>query len=241
MQLYQFPISHYCEKARFALAYKGLIYETVNLMPGLHSRTTTKFGQGSSVPVLKHGDLAIQGSAAIINYLDEIVPARLLTPTDPQLRDEALDWERWLDAEVGPHVRRYCYHCLLDHRDIITGFFCTDGPWWGPLFMFFSYKGMAGKMREFMDINEDSAAASLAAMRAALVRLNGEYANRDFLVGDSFSRADLAAAALFGPMLRPAQYGLVWPEVIPEPLASISEEMAPSLEWARRMYRDYRS
>jgi glutathione S-transferase len=32
--LYQFQFSHYCEKARWALDYKGLAYAPKNLLPG---------------------------------------------------------------------------------------------------------------------------------------------------------------------------------------------------------------
>ena len=31
--LYQFPISHYCEKVRWALAYKSISYQKINLLP----------------------------------------------------------------------------------------------------------------------------------------------------------------------------------------------------------------
>ena len=34
--LYQFPISHYCEKVRWAMDYKKLEYKAKNLLPGLH-------------------------------------------------------------------------------------------------------------------------------------------------------------------------------------------------------------
>lgn len=36
LTLYQFPISHYCEKIRWALDFKQLKYNTVNLLPALH-------------------------------------------------------------------------------------------------------------------------------------------------------------------------------------------------------------
>ena len=34
--LYQFPISHYCEKTRWHLDHKGLDYRVDNLFPGFH-------------------------------------------------------------------------------------------------------------------------------------------------------------------------------------------------------------
>ena len=54
--LYQFPISHFCEKARWALDYKGLDYTTKNLLPGLHVKTTKKLAARSSVPGTFAGD-----------------------------------------------------------------------------------------------------------------------------------------------------------------------------------------
>lgn len=42
MKLYQFTFSHYCEKARWALEYKGIAYQPVNLLPGSHLRTVQK-------------------------------------------------------------------------------------------------------------------------------------------------------------------------------------------------------
>ena len=67
LKLYQFAISHYCEKIRWALDYKGLNYETVNLLPGQHVKTIRKLtGEASSVPVLDHDGHVVQGSAAIL-------------------------------------------------------------------------------------------------------------------------------------------------------------------------------
>ena len=39
VKLYQFCISHYSEKVRWALDYKDIKYQPVNLLPGQHSRT----------------------------------------------------------------------------------------------------------------------------------------------------------------------------------------------------------
>ena len=81
LKLYQFAISHYCEKIRWALEYKGLNYETVNLLPGQHVKTIRKLtGQASSVPVLEHDGQVVQGSAAILDYLDQAFPEHSLTP-----------------------------------------------------------------------------------------------------------------------------------------------------------------
>ena len=42
LSLYQFPISHYCEKIRRALDYEKLDYRVVNLLPGFHASTAKR-------------------------------------------------------------------------------------------------------------------------------------------------------------------------------------------------------
>jgi len=239
-QLYQFPISHYCEKVRFALAYKGLHYQTRNLVPGMHSRVTSKLGEASSVPILVDGSTVIQDSAAIISYLDEQCPQQALTPRDADRRTEAVAWEQWLDRQVGKDVRLYCYDTLLQHRPLVSGFFCSEGPWWGRVYLALGYGRLAKMMRARMDLTPENAEAALVRIGDALDRLNGVYAERKYLVGDVFTRADLAAAALFAPLFMPKEYGLKWPAQVPEPLGGVMQQLSPQLDWARRIYADHR-
>ena len=61
LTLYQFPISHYCEEARWALDWKGLEYRRVNLLPGLHLARSRKMAARTSVPILVSADTIVQG------------------------------------------------------------------------------------------------------------------------------------------------------------------------------------
>src|SRR3982751_1009152 len=49
------PLSHFCEKARWALDHAGVAYREEPHAP-LLSRFATRRGAGGSVPVLIHGD-----------------------------------------------------------------------------------------------------------------------------------------------------------------------------------------
>ncbi|MCG8311729.1 MAG: glutathione S-transferase [Pseudomonadales bacterium] len=240
MILYHFPISHFCEKIRFALDYKGIDYKAQNLLPGLHTRTTLKISGQSSVPVIQHNGKVVHNSAAIITYLDEQFPNKPLTPKSPQLASEAKEWERYLDKEIGINLRRFAYHTLLDHPQIVSKFFTKGGPFWGPVFIKFMFPKLQHGMRKYMNINEATAAKSLESLKLALGRLQEATENSKFLVGDQFSRADLTAAALLAPLFMPAKYGLDWPDSQPEPLNSTVAELMPSMQWAIDIYQDYR-
>ncbi|RLT96323.1 glutathione S-transferase family protein [Ketobacter sp.] len=238
--LYQFPISHFCEKARWALDYKGLDYTTKNLLPGLHVKTTKKLAAKSSVPVLVHEGRSIQGSEQIITYLDEHFPDKKLTPVNSQEAQSAREWERYLDKEIGVHLRCYLYHTLLDHPDMVIGFFAKDGPFWAKPFLKVMFPKLTRTMRKLMDINEATAAKSRQAVLMALERTNDAVDENKYLVGNRFSRADLTAAALLAPLFMPPQYGLDWPATLPEPLQSEVKAMEPYLVWAKEIYRKHR-
>ena len=155
LTLYQFPISHFCEKARWALDYKGLPYRRRNLLPGPHVKVVRRIAKRSTVPVLVHDGRAIQNTADIITYLDQLVEERPLTPPDDPAKAEALEWERYCDVEVGVHVRRLCYHTLLDHPSLTIPMLTQDGPWYGPMLIRLVYPKLVRKMRTLMDINDD--------------------------------------------------------------------------------------
>ncbi len=238
--LYQFPISHYCEKARWALDYKGLDYRIKNLLPGLHLKVTTKMARKSHVPILDHDGVIVQGSNKIISYLDDTFPENKLTPVNPQQAQAALEWERYLDEEVGIHLRRYMYHTLLEHPPVVLGLLTQGSPWFQRNLFKLMFPKVRKLMRKHMQIDAASAAASRQRVETALERLHAVVSEQPFLVGDRFSRADLAACALLAPLFMPVKYGLKWPAALPEPLLSETRDWQDKLAWAKGIYDQYR-
>jgi glutathione S-transferase len=238
--LYQFPISHYCEKIRWAMDYKGLDYSLKNLFPGLHLRTTKKMAPKTYVPILlDHGE-QVQNSHVILNYLDDKYPEKSLTPTDPEQLEEALAWEKYCDVEIGVHVRRFGYHYLLDEPKTVIPFFTQGGPWWGPLFFKLFFSKLEPIMRKVMSIDEVGANKSKERIQQAIDKLDAAYADKEFLVGGQFSRADLAAAALLAPLIMPQGYGLDWPATMPAKLEEFVDKNEQKLEKFRELYKNYR-
>ena len=72
--LYQFPLSHFCEKARWLLDHKELDYVAHNLIPGVHRAfAQLKTGQ-NRLPILRDQDHWIADSTKIALYLEEVYP-----------------------------------------------------------------------------------------------------------------------------------------------------------------------
>ena len=243
LKLYQFAISHYCEKVRWALDYKGLNYETVNLLPGQHVKAIRKLtGKASSVPVLDHDGYVVQGSGAILDYLDQSFPEHTLTPADPEIREQALAWERRLDEEAGPAVRCYSYHHFLQRPKIVVPMLAAGTPFYNRILLSLAFSRVDELMRQWMKINEKSAEKSRQQMEALLTELTAVYAQRPFLVDDQFTRADLTAAALFAPLFQPEQYPVPWPKParIPQDIKTWLTQWEPQLGALEKVYRENR-
>jgi glutathione S-transferase len=238
--LLQFPISHYCEKVRWAMDYKGLDYKLKNLLPGLHLRTTKKMAPKSYVPILIDQGVQVQNSHVILTYLDEKYPDKSLSPKDPELLEKTLEWEKYCDVEIGVHVRRFGYHYLLAEPKTVIPFFTQGGPWWGPLFFKLFFFKLEPIMRKVMAIDEAGANKSEVKIQQAIDKLYEVYKDKMFLVGDEFTRADLSAAALLAPLMMPQGYGLDWPAMMPAKLQAFVDKNEMKLERFRQLYREFR-
>ncbi|RDH86061.1 MAG: glutathione S-transferase [endosymbiont of Galathealinum brachiosum] len=238
--LYQFPISHFCEKARWALDYKGIPYKVKNLLPGPHVKQVMSIAKRSEVPVLKHEANIIQHSDKIIDYLDEKFTDHRLTPVDDETRVKALEWEAFVDKEVGPNLRTFFYHSLLDHPKLLIPIFTYKGPWYGKILMKFFFPALRLKMIKLMRINDETALQAKLDLKLAIDKLNLHLSEHKFLAGDTFSRADLAAASLLAPLVQPDKYGLPWPSPLPAALQTTIDEWSGELEWVKQLYIEYR-
>lgn len=238
--LYQFPISHYCEKIRWALDYKNIEYQEKNLLPGLHMLTTKRLAPDTSLPILVNDEKIIQGSDRIITYLDENYPEKSLTPEDGKLKAEVLEWENYADQQIGIPLRRAYYHVLLEYPEIIIPLYTQRGPWYGTVLLKAVFPLLKKRMRDGMDINTKTAKESKKQLTASTERIYNHLQDRPFLVGNRFTRADLAAASLLAPLYRLDPYGLKWPDRFPEALEELIEELREKTEWVVGLYDRYR-
>jgi glutathione S-transferase len=243
--LFTFAISHYAEKARWAVDYKRIAYQERRLLPGPHLFVTRRLAPGSSVPILVDGDQTIQGSSAIIDHLDARFPEFRLTPEGSAERAQARELEQWLDRELGETLRRAFYVDALRHPEVVVPLFTQGGPWWGPLFYRMSFAFVAARIREMYSLSHERVAADRSSLDAVFERVSSLLSGRRFLVGDRFTRADLTFSALAGPLFDPPEHPVRWPseDLYPPPLVELRNRWRGSHahEHALRMYREHRA
>jgi glutathione S-transferase len=98
------------------LEFKGLDYQAIWLLPGLHPFVLRTRGfRGGTVPALKLDGRKLQQSRAISRALDDLKSDPPLFPADPDERLQVEEAERWGD-EVLQDVPRRIVRWLSVHR-----------------------------------------------------------------------------------------------------------------------------
>lgn len=238
--LHEFAVSHFCEKARWALTWLGVPFERRVHVPGTQGRKMKALGGArTSVPVLQFDERIIQGSGAIIDYAESVASGRSLAPIDAAAAQEE---EIWLDLELGEMIRSVLYRDLIHDRAALVELWSQDGPWWGKAAVHLMFP-LARTGISKMYVTKPRLLDSAERLDAALATLDARYAERDYLVDGRFTRLDLTAAALLAPLCRPSQHPFRWPDrPMPTGAAAILDKYAagPALQRVRAFYAEYR-
>lgn len=241
-QLYTFPASHYCEKARWALDYKGLSYEEVSWIPVFHILKVKGLPvPQTSVPILFDGKEYVQGSSEIMKWLEERHPDRPLFPKDA----DALEKAQAIDAtlsKLGVHVRRYVYWVLLPENAAgqqalglnLSGLRRKSFNLSFPLLRAAIFKGL--------NINAESSQRSLEKIEKGLEEFEEVRAGKHYLIKDQLSFVDLSAASLLSPLNIPLQHPIYTQLPIPQSFEPILEKFRrhDALKWVVEIYQKHR-
>jgi glutathione S-transferase len=127
VRLITIPVSHYCEKIRWALIRSQIPFVEDRHMPPFHQFSTKRVG-GTSVPVLVTDNQVLTDSADILRYIDEISPVELklyplalppLCGIDSQERQQVEDLVRTFDLMLATAVRQWAYFHIIHDRTIM--------------------------------------------------------------------------------------------------------------------------
>jgi glutathione S-transferase len=242
--LYVFNISHYCEKARWALDYFGIDHEVRHVMVGAHRHIAKKLGaKPGSVPFLQTDDGVISGSSAIIDWCEDHNTGKRtsLSGIDPE---EVRAIEERLDDIVGVHVRRFYYSdALINEPASVRPIFSSGLPMWQRAAVTLGWSRIVPLMIKSMDLGVEQGQQSRTVIEAELDWLDGLLADgRPYLHGNQWTRADLTAAALLGPVVTPKEHPMVHAVVFPKGVLKPMQDWAqrPALQFVSRMYSTHR-
>jgi glutathione S-transferase len=242
------PFSHFCEKARWALDHARVAYREEGHVPGLHRRAVKRAsGKAGSVPVLMlDGDGVLEDSQRIVRWADARATSdRKLLPTGGRERDDALAFERHLDVDFAPHVRRLAYFHLLADRPRALARMRLSTPPLEHAVARVGFPLLRLIMRRAMRIDAEGASRSRDKVRSVFEEVGRRLADgRPYLTGDGFGLGDLSFAAFASPLLQPPEHplGRAAKGDLPRPLGEEAQALGetPAGAFALRMYREHR-
>ena len=159
LEILGIPQSNFVRAVRMACEEKALPYDLKPLMP--HTPEVLAIHPLGKVPVLRHGDVAVAETRAIIGYLDATFPE---SPVIPKAPEAAARTEQWISMITTAFDR-----ALI--RDYALAYFAPKGPDGGP-------------DRQAID-------AALPELQAKIDILDEAVSRSDCLVGDTFTFADM--------------------------------------------------
>lgn len=246
IRLITVAVSHYCEKVRWGLDLleadenDSPIYYTEDAhAPGFSSFFTVPASNdtASQVPMIVMEEDDAKAGKSRMMYGSDVILKKLcpfLYPED--IAEEIHDMEAFLGQRLGPSVRCLVYHHLLQPKNHkICARICAENTSniEKVLFEKMLSRGLSQRFRKFSKINEDTAEASEAAVRDIFAdvskRLEQNNGGRKkYLLGNTFTAADLTFAALASPMFRLPQLKTFVPvedSELPLALLKLADEM----------------
>ncbi len=209
-------ISHFNEKARWALDRCGHAYDEDPYMPLLHNRGTVpvllrhragaadKISTRFSTPILIADGRVLADSSEISAFASE----RAADPSKQlYFHPEARELEAYYSGRFGADTRRLVYWYLLPHRDLLLELAARNvGRRQARLFAAVLPLGIR-LLRKALAIDEVHAMRSRDNVLAEFERVGERLADgRPYLLGDRFSAADISFAALGSIVLMVGQH-----------------------------------
>jgi glutathione S-transferase len=158
--------SPFVRKVKVAFAEKALPYEQQPLIPFGVSDDYKRKSPLGKIPCLEDGDFTLPDSSCILAYAEKIQPNPPLYPSDAKEFGRALWYEEYADSKLTEVLTPFFFERIIKKN------FLQQEPDEERL------KGVAAD-----------------AVPPVLDYLEGEVADREYLVGGSFSIADIAIAS----------------------------------------------
>jgi glutathione S-transferase len=242
--LWHLEISHYNEKARWALDFKGVAHVRRAVTPALQELRARRLRAGRTTPILEMNGHAIGDSTRIIEEIERRWPEPPLYPADPEERSRALGLEDYFDERCGRDLRRVLFaDNLAEPEKFLAMVYGADHPRFRLLLKATSPLFCQLVKRRFR-IRPDTVERSRERVHAAFDKLEAEVGPRGYLVGESFTVADLTAASILAPLVMPPEFPYI--KLHPDERTAQSRRFRDSLKdrpgfkWVEDMYARHR-
>jgi len=207
--LYQLHWSHYVEKVRWALDFKGVEWTAIEVDPftkremhHLQCQTTLDTGRKAyTVPTIhdQTTGATLSESSSILEYLEQAYPTPPLYPSGE--RDEVKRWMLWLDSTLGLAARRLAYtQIALEYPGILTSLFIPKIPA-GSFKAGVAGTVIAGVLTRRFRFRHNRTDRVFEQLEHCLLVAAERLSACSWLVGDRFTAADLTLAALMRPVM----------------------------------------
>ena len=241
--LWHLEISHYNEKARWALDYKCVAHVRRAVTPGLQEFTARRLRAGRTVPILEINGRAIGDSTRIIEEIERSWPEPPLYPTDPAERSRALELEDHFDERCGPDARRVLFGDNLPEPETFLAMFAGADSRRSGLVQTLTPLGVRLVKWRFK-VRPETVAESREKVLATFDKLEADVGPSGYLAGDSFSVADLTAASILGLIVVPPEFPYI--KLPPDERTAQfrrfrdSLKERPGFKWVEDMYARHR-
>jgi glutathione S-transferase len=246
LRLVTLPISHYCEKARWALDRAGIEFHEERHVQGVHQLAARRAGGGITVPVLVTPDGVIGDSAEILAWVDSrTAPEHRLFPAEPEARGEVERLCRRFDEVLGPRGRRLMYVNMFVAPKVALRFNNEGVPKWEDRTIRYGWPFARRLVEHALEIRpgveiEDETVVWHELDYVAELLADG----RPYLFGECFGAADLTFAALSAALVVPPEYGVALPQpgVLPAGMAALVERARehPAGRYGLAVFREQR-
>jgi glutathione S-transferase len=241
-RLIEFPQSHYCEVARWAMDHKQIAFVSDCPLPVWHAVVAKRRGcDATTLPILEGIGVVVQGSAAIVDYFEQTVPEPSLMPDATAEEVAAIEAE--MSDRLAVPLRQLAYCHLLRQPDVIRYLFMhRSGPFERAVFPLL-YPMLSRKLRAGYNCSPEGQAEAEEELAQAFSHYDAMLAGKRYFLDDRFTRIDMTFAAMLAPAVLPAEHPVPWPEKLRA--SQLSQWFAQfaegaSLQHVLRVYREHR-
>ena len=239
-RLVTIPISHYGERARWALDHAGVDYEERHTLQFFSWFSALRAGGRKTLPILVTDGGVLNDSGDIVRWASARAAAPLY-PASGTARAQVEAFEEGLSATYAVDTRRIAYDVLLFDIDASLPHNAGRAPPWQVAAFRAGRHPLSAFVRRYLAVNGDTLRRAHDVTDRTLDAVAERLLDgRRYLYGDEIGAADIAFAAFSAPILVPPRYPVVLPALDRLPEGFVAQVRArrlhPAGQFAMRLY-----